>query len=144
MRPTSGERDIAIWVWGYINGAFVVLAIVAAYVMCGCGAYDSAKSGVKKVVGTIGGEAAEYTLCPLEVFECGHVFQCYGTAAETPSGYIEICIDDDDRPEQLDEIESEYGECSPTPRHQGLCYYHCDSGRGCNAFSGCWCPVEIL
>lgn len=139
--PSRAHRDAAIWLWGYVNGAVVTLAFIAFYVTCtGCGAYDSAKAGVKKVGGIIGGEAAEYTLCPLDVIECGHVFQCEGTRADTPSGYIEICIDDDDHPEQLDAIESTYGECAPTPRHQGLCWYRCPGQHGCNSYNGCWCP----
>jgi len=100
---------------------------------------------VKHTEGTVGGTVAEYTICSLDIesiIECGHVFQCEGTPSDTPSGFVEICIDDDDHPEQLDAIETTYGDCSPTPRHQGLCSYCCgpSCGRGCNAFSGCWCP----
>ncbi len=90
---------------------------------------------VKHAAGDVGGTVAEYTVCPLGLIECGHVFQC--------EAGVEICIDDDDHPEQLDEIESTYGACAPTPRHQGLCSYCCgeNCGRGCNAFSGCWCSL---
>lgn len=114
--------------------------VALAAALSACGAYDSAKSGLKQIGGILGGEAAEYTLCPLGVIECGHVFQCYGTAADTPSGHPELCIDDDDQPEQLDEIEALYGDCSPTPRHQGLCWYRCPGQHGCNSYSGCFCP----
>lgn len=97
----------------------------------------------KNVGGEIAGTLAEYTVCPLElesIIECGHVFQCYGTAADTPSGFVEICIDDDDQPEHLTQIEEAFGDCQPTPRHQGLCSW-CPEERGCNAYSGCWgCP----
>lgn len=33
-------------------------------------------------------------------------------------------------------------DCYDTPRHAGACWYHCSSGRGCNAFGGCWCASE--
>lgn len=100
--------------------------------------------GCKAAAGEVLGTVADYTVCPADIesiIECGHVFQC-AAAAETPSGHVEICIDDDDHPEQLDGIESLYGMCIPTPRHQGLCSYCCGEGcgRGCNAFSGCYCP----
>ena len=62
--------------------------------------------------------------------------------AETPSGIVELCLDDDDHPEQLAEIEALYRECWPTTRHQGLCRPCCgdDCGRGANAYSGTYCP----
>lgn len=115
-----------------------MIAPLLIIALCGC---DAIKGAAKQAGGYVGGNLAEYTVCPLGVIECGHVFQCEGTRADTPSGYVEVCIDDDDQPEQLDEIETLYGDCSPTPRHQGLCNWHCDGGKGCNAFSGCWgCP----
>lgn len=114
-------------------------AVLVALALAGC---QTCKAAGGEVAGTI----AEYTICPADlesIIECGHVFECYAAPAETPSGFVEICIDDDDKPEQLDAIELAYGDCAPTPRHQGLCSYCCgaDCGRGCNAFSGCWCPA---
>lgn len=102
--------------------------------LCAC-------SFIKEAGGEVAGTIGEYTLCPIEAINCGHVFQCTGTMVDTPSGFVEICIDDDDQPEQLDSINSIYGDCSPTPRHEGLCSYCCgpSCGRGCNAFSGCFC-----
>ena len=99
----------------------------------------------KHTAGEVGGTIVEYTVCPADldsILECGHVFQCEGMTSDTPSGFVEICIDDDDHPEQLDAIEATYGACAPTPRHQGLCSFCCgpECGRGCNAFSGCYCP----
>ncbi len=110
-----------------------------------CGGWESAGIAIKQVAGTIAGTALEYSVCPLEIesiIECGHVFECTGTTADTPSGFVELCLDDDDHPEQLDEIEAAFGDCSPTPRHQGLCSYCCGAGcgRGGNAYSGTWCP----
>jgi hypothetical protein len=118
------------------------LCLALALAVCACGGWESAGIAIKKVAGTIAGTAAEYTACPLGLFDCGHVFQCEGTEVDTPSDYVEICIDDDDQPEQLDEIEAAFGDCSPTPRHVGLCRYCCgaDCGRGGNAYSGTWCP----
>lgn len=117
--------------------------LVVLLALAGCGAYDSARDGVKQAAGWVGGTLAEYTICPLDVIDCGHVFECTGTRADTPSGFVELCLNDDDEPEQLDEIEETYGMCSPTPRHQGLCSYCCgpNCGRGGNAYSGTWgCP----
>jgi hypothetical protein len=99
----------------------------------------------KDAGGKVGGRFAEYTVCPLDIstlIECGHVFECDGTVADTPGGFIELCIDDDDHPEQLDAIEALYHDCAPTPRHEGLCSYCCgpDCGRGANAYNGCYCP----
>lgn len=96
-------------------------------------------SSCKSAAGEVGGTIAEYTACPVGLIECGHVFQCEQTA-DTPSGFVEICIDDDDQPEQLDAIDALYGGCSPTPRHEGLCIYGCEPHSGCNAYSGCYCP----
>lgn len=105
----------------------------AALALLGCGA-------IKSGAGYVGGTLAEYTACPVGAVDCGHVFECTGTAADTPSGFVELCIDDDDHPDQLDAIEELYGACSPTPRHEGLCIYGCRPHKGCNAFSGCYCP----
>lgn len=95
----------------------------------------------KHAAGEVGGTVAEYTACPTDLIDCGHVFQCEGTTADTPSGFVEICVDDDDQPEQLDAIEALYHDCAPTPRHEGLCVYGCNPHRGCNAYSGCYCPA---
>lgn len=116
--------------------------LVALVALSACGTYDAATSAAKSIGGWAAGTLAEYTICPANIIDCGHVFECTGTRADTPSGFVELCLNDDDEPEQLDEIEAMYGMCSPTPRHQGLCRW-CppDGGRGCNAFNGCWgCP----
>jgi hypothetical protein len=88
-----------------------------------------------------GGQLAEWIACPTDLIDCGRVYQC-AAESDTPSGHVEICIDYDDQPEQLDEIEALWGRCEPTPRHQGLCVMRCppETGAGCNAFSGCYCP----
>jgi hypothetical protein len=96
---------------------------------------------VKEVGGEIGGHVAEWIACPTDLIDCGHVYQC-AQLADTPSGFIEICVDDDDHPEDLDAVEALYGICEPTPRHEGLCIFCCgpDCGRGGNAYSGTYCP----
>jgi hypothetical protein len=130
-------------VWRYYAYEVIATAGAALAISAAIGLAMSlvACQTVKDVGGEIGGTAAEWIACPTDIVPCGHVFQCYGTAAATPSGYVEVCIDDDDQPEQVDGIEAAFGLCEPTPRHQGLCFWHCDGGRGCNAFSGCWgCP----
>jgi hypothetical protein len=95
-------------------------------------------STAKSVGGEVGGALTEWIACPTELIDCGHVFQCEA-AADTPSGQVEICVNDDDAPEDLDAVEALYGSCDLTPRHQGLCLYQCPPAHGCNAFLGCWC-----
>jgi hypothetical protein len=115
---------------------FRTMATSLLVVLAGC-------QSCKSAAGDVGGTIAEYTACPVGLINCGHVFQCTGTPVmNTPSGFVEVCIDDDDQSEQLDEIEALWGMCSPTPRHEGLCIYQCGptAGSGCNAYSGCYCP----
>lgn len=90
-----------------------------------------------KLAEDAGGEAAEAIVCPTDLINCGLVYVCEASAGND-LGHVEICVDDGD----LEAAEAVYGSCEPTPRHQGLCYYHCDGGRGCNAFNGCFCPPE--
>ena len=101
---------------------------------------------VKHVGGEIGGTAAEWIACPLDVIDCGHVYM-YEALADNPLGHVELCVDDEehDAPEQLDSAERMYGTYELTPRHQGLCVSTCEEpsplpdGKGCNAYNGCWC-----
>lgn len=66
---------------------------------------------------------------------CGHVWLCEAQA-ENPLGHWETCVLDE---YPIEKVEAVLGPCTPTPRHQGLCYHHCTPGAGCNAYSGCWC-----
>lgn len=97
----------------------------------------------KDVGGEVGGSVAEWIACPTDLINCGHVYMCEATAGNE-LGHAEFCLNDDDAPEDLDAAEAKYGACEPTPRHQGLCLYCCGPGcgRGCNAYSGCYCPPE--
>jgi len=97
---------------------------------------------VKKVGGEIGGTAAEWIACPTDLIDCGHVYMCEAPA-NNDLGHVEICVNDDDAPEDLDAVEAMYGDCELTPRHQGLCLYCCGAGcgRGGNAYDGTWCPI---
>lgn len=106
-----------------MGSVFVLLALAA------CSAVESA-------AGEVGGTAAEWIACPTDLIDCGHVYEC-AALADNALGHVEICIDDDDQPEDLDAAELEFGMCVPTPRHQGLCVW-CPSGVGCNAFNGCY------
>lgn len=96
---------------------------------------------VKEAGGEVGGHLAEWIACPTDLIDCGHVYMCE-QAADNALGHIEICVDDDDHPEQLADVEAAYGACDLTPRHEGLCLYCCgaDCGRGGNAYNGTWCP----
>lgn len=108
---------------------FVFLALAS------CGAYDSAKSGVKSVAGWVGGTIVEYSFCEIGLLDCGHVYVCGG---------LELCIDDGDEG-VFEQAEAELGECKPTERHQGICVDTCmepsplPDGRGANAFHGAYC-----
>jgi hypothetical protein len=91
------------------------------------------------------GQVTEWIACPTDLVDCGAVFMC-AAPADNPLGHVEICIDVDDDPDALDAAEMEFGECVPTPRHQGLCIATCNepsplpSGAGANAYNGMWCP----
>lgn len=65
---------------------------------------------------------------------CGHVYVC---PSEMPddSGGAELCV--------LHDTPLPSPDCTPTPRHVGLCWWCCGEGcgAGCNAFSGCYCPA---
>jgi hypothetical protein len=117
-------------------GLMVALALWIAVGWLGAGC-----SVVKSVGGEVGGHAAEWIACPTDLVNCGHVYMC-DAFADNELGHIEICVDDDDHPEQLADVEAAYGECDLTPRHQGLCLFCCgtDCGRGGNAYNGTWCP----
>lgn len=93
------------------------------------------------VVQTAGGDVAEFVACPTDLIDCGHVYMC-AAEADNDLGHVEICINDDDAPDDAAAVEEMYGRCEPTPRHQGLCLYCCgpDCGRGGNAFNGTFCP----
>lgn len=81
-----------------------------------------------------GGQVAEWVACPTSLIDCGHVYVC-ATPADNELGVVEICVDVDDQPGDLDAAEAIYGACEPTPRHQGLCIW-CPAGAGANAFNG--------
>jgi hypothetical protein len=92
------------------------------------------------------GDVTEFVACPTDLIDCGHVYLC-AQVADNDLGHVEVCIDDDTEG-QLELAERVYGACVPTPRHQGLCSYHCDSRKGCNAFGtdnpgeSCFCPGD--
>lgn len=99
----------------------------------------AACTDVKSAAGEVGGTVAEWIACPTDLIDCGHVYAC-AAESDTPSGHIEICVNDDDLPEDLDAVEALYGPCDLTSRHQGLCIW-CPEKSGCNAFNGCYgCP----
>ena len=122
------------WDVEIISALMILLAGLMLWSASGC---DTAK----RVGGEVGGTAAEWIACPTDLIDCGHVYQC-ASAADTPSGFVEICVNDDDAPEDLDAVEAMYGACELTPRHQGLCLFCCgpDCGRGGNAYNGTYCP----
>ncbi len=111
------------------------VAIIALLVAC-----DQAhsvggflKNGAEEV-----GAAHGEVLCLIHPEVCGDVYLCAAEAVND-LGHVEICVQ---RDTNLEDVEAVFGECKPTPRHVGLCYWHCDAGAGCNAFNGCWCPED--
>jgi hypothetical protein len=127
-------------IWAYYDVEIVSTAITALAMAVTIAVALSACGFAKDVGGEVGGNVAEVLACPIGLFDCGKVFMC-DTPAENELGLVEICVDHDDHPEDLDAVEAKYGACVPTPRHQGLCKFCCDDdcGRGANAFSGTWC-----
>lgn len=87
----------------------------------------------------VAGHAVQWTACPTNLIDCGHVYMC-DAYADNELGHVELCVDDDDHPEQLEDVQALYGACIPTPRHEGLCVMKCHGESGCNALSGCYCP----
>lgn len=107
----------------------MLMALVACDQASSVGGF--VKSGGEEIAAAHGEIA-----CLLYPEKCGDVYMCE-MEADNELGHVEICIQ---RDMVLEDIEAAVGECKPTPRHVGLCYWHCDEGAGCNAFSGCWCP----
>ena len=82
----------------------------------------------------IGADLAEVSYCELET--CGEVFLCILSTGST----AEWCWVDGNAGELVKA--SGAVSCVPTPRGGALgwpCLYHCDGGKGCNAYSGCFC-----
>lgn len=98
-------------------------------------------SALKEGAGDVGGTVADFIVCPTSLVDCGHVYLFPSSPADNPLDAVELCVDDDDSPEDLDAAELVYGPSEPTPRHQGLCIFCCgpDCGRGGNAYSGTFC-----
>jgi hypothetical protein len=122
----KGQRLEVVAILASLFFVVYCLALVV-FMMTGCSSVESA-----------GGAVTEFVACPVDLIDCGHVYLCE-QPADNELGHVEVCIDDD-TDGQLDAAERTYGACLPTPRHQGLCSYHCDSGKGCNALTGCYCP----
>ena len=111
--------------------ALLVIALIAS-----CDQASSVGGFLKSRAEEVGAAHVEI-LCLAHPAACGDVYMCEAEA-ENDLGHVEICIQ---RDQGIDKAEDAFGECKPTPRHAGLCYWHCDAGAGCNAFSGCWgCP----
>lgn len=110
-----------------------VIASLITLAMCSCAA-------IKDAAGEAGGTAADYIACPLGLFDCGHVYLFPATPAENALNAVELCVDDDDHPQDLLAAELMFGPSVPTPRHQGICRWCAglDCGAGCNAFGGCF------
>ena len=78
---------------------------------------------------------------------CGKVYQ-FDIPVENPLGLLELCVPlpttDPLRP-TLAQAEAEFGPAtlSTDPRFNGanLCWWACPSMRGCNSYSGCYCPA---
>lgn len=77
--------------------------------------------------------------------ECGVVYQ-FAQPAPTPTGFVELCVPD--RDELLVQAQRMFGRAEPSPRFDTYthgfidppCAYQCPGARGCNSYSGCFCP----
>lgn len=77
--------------------------------------------------------------------ECGVVYQ-FSEPAKTPSGFVELCVPDRDG--LLVQAQRMFGRAEPSPRFDKYtggridppCAYQCPAARGCNSYSGCFCP----
>lgn len=116
-------------------------ALVFMLLLSSCSFVGWVDDGAKDIGGEVGGHLVQWIACPTDLVDCGHVFMCEAPA-DNELGHVEICVDDDDHPEQLADVEALYGACVPTPRHEGLCLFCCgpNCGRGANAFNGTYCP----
>lgn len=81
---------------------------------------------------------------------CGKVYGFPERPEENNIGMMELCVpwpDSTERP-TLAQAEAELGPSilSPDPRFASanLCWWQCPSMRGCNSYSGCYCPVTIM
>jgi hypothetical protein len=99
----------------------------------------------KQAGGEVGGTIVESTACPLGWLDCGSVYM-FEAEADNELGHVEMCLDLDDHPEDLESAEALFGPAVPTPRHQGVCVVTCDEpsplpgGRGCNCLTSSYCP----
>ncbi len=119
-----------------VHGRWVArIAPAIALLLGGCDQASSAGGFFKDGAEEIGAAHGEI-LCLIHSDVCGDVYLC-DMPADNELGHVEVCVQ---RDTAIETVEAELGECKPTSRHQGLCYWHCDEGAGCNAFNGCWCP----
>jgi hypothetical protein len=108
-----------------MDGAAVRLVLAIVLLVSACDIEQEAKG--------IGADIAEVSYCKIET--CGEVFQCTLPTEEV----VEWCWIDD----SASELEAASGAllCIPTPRGGALgwpCIWHCDGGKGCNSYSGCF------
>ncbi len=113
--------------------------------LIGCSAED--------VIETTTGDSPNETalkVCKDQGWNCQRVYQ-FATPSENPLGFVELCVHKDD----LATAEAEWGASQWTTdqRFQSyyllgvepLCVWQCPyapgPGFGCNAFSGCYCPL---
>lgn len=79
--------------------------------------------------------------CELAGKACGRVFEFALSPADTPTGIVELCVLDED----IRDAVHRYGPARLSTHERfdlgNLCILICppNTGRGCNAFSGCWC-----
>lgn len=124
----------------------VICGVIAGLLISGC-----ATEVVKQETPDLTDVAEAYCKANPDL-NCGHVYACQ-TYADNPIGLIELCIPQEDpavnRP-TLEQAEGEFGSCelSPSPRFSSshLCWWCCGPtcGRGCNSFSGCYCPASMV
>lgn len=128
------KLDLAVGVVASLVAGFAT-AVLLAYVT-GC---------AEHVVPSGDTDACERYASQFGADECGVVYE-FSQPAKTPSGHVELCVPDRDG--LLVQAQRVFGRAEPSPRFDQYtrgfveppCAYQCPGARGCNSYSGCFCP----
>jgi hypothetical protein len=118
----------------------VIAGLAFIWVMLSCTTEDAFTAGT-------GETPAQFIerQCKEQMITCARVY-AYETPADNPLGQVEMCT----RAEDLASATAMYGaaELSPDARFdqwrllgvEPICWWQCPSAKGCNSYTGCWCP----
>jgi hypothetical protein len=130
--------------WMPLTGISLILLV--AYLSAGC-ITEVVKPEEVVEPDDLVGIAEDYCRSDLTL-PCGKVYE-FDVHAENPLGLLELCVPwllHPDRP-TLAQAEAEFGpsRLSTDSRFASanLCWWQCPTMRGCNSYSGCYCPREL-